>query len=225
MVDSTTAISGSTSAGTTPDRYAAFISYSHADGELGAWLQKRLESYRTPRALEGRDVGRGRIGRRIGKVFRDRSDLAVVPNLRVGIRDALERSDALIVLCSPSSAASDYVNEEIRLFKELGKGDRIFPVIAAGEPHASRRPGSEATQECFPRALVMRLDAQGAVSSDLDPNEPIAADFRKGGGSAVSPCSARPRPAPHWAGYSPSADGTPSGATTIRWPPAMRWPA
>jgi hypothetical protein len=26
-------------------RYAAFISYSHADEEFGDWLHKRLESY------------------------------------------------------------------------------------------------------------------------------------------------------------------------------------
>jgi hypothetical protein len=29
-------------------RYAAFISYSHADAEMSNWLQKRLESSASP---------------------------------------------------------------------------------------------------------------------------------------------------------------------------------
>jgi hypothetical protein len=107
-------------------RYAAFISYSHADEEFGDWLHKRLESYQVPSALVGRDGPTGPVKKRLGKVFRDRADLSAAHDLGAEIRQGLEQADALIVLCSPRSCGSKYVNEEIRHFKELGKGGRIF---------------------------------------------------------------------------------------------------
>lgn len=160
--------------------FAAFLSYSHADSEFGEWLHKTLEAYRTPSALVGRAGPAGTVGKRIGKVFRDRADLSVAHDLGSEIRSALARADALIVLCSPRSAASPYVAEEIRLFKQMGKGQRIFAAIVDGEPHAAGKPGRSAAEECFPRALVNRLAADGSVSNEPEANEPVAADFRDG---------------------------------------------
>jgi len=165
-------------------RYAAFISYSHADEKLASWLHRKLEAYRTPGSLVGQATVHGKIGRRIGKVFRDRAELGADHDLGAEIRAALERSDALIVLCSPRSSQSTYVNEEIRYFKALGRGDRIMAAIAGGEPHAAgksigKRLLSEA-DECFPRALLRQVSADGAISEAVEPREPIAADFRPG---------------------------------------------
>ncbi len=155
-------------------RYAAFISYSHADEKLAAWLHRKLEAYRVPGPLIGRTTSHGRIGKRIGKVFRDRAELSADNDLGGEIRAALEGSDALIVLCSPRSAQSRYVNEEIRHFKSLGRGARIMAGIASGEPHAAGQ------DECFPPALLGQLGADGAISATPEPHEPIAADFRRG---------------------------------------------
>lgn len=160
-------------------RYAAFISYSHAEEEFANWLHKRLEDYRIPRSLVGRVGPAGSQPRRIGKVFRDRVELSAAHDLGGEIRKALERSDALIVLCSQRSAQSEYVEEEIRYFKELGKGDRIFAAILDGEPHAAGKPGRTAADECFPRALMYALGSGAALSDQPEPNEPIAADFRE----------------------------------------------
>jgi len=160
--------------------YAAFISYSHADKSTAEWLHKRLESYRTPSALIGREGPGGRVGKRLGKVFRDRADLSATPDLHTEIRLALEQAQALVVLCSPSSAASRYVQEEICYFKKLGKGHRIFAAIVDGEPFAARKPGRNAAEECFPPALVFRLAADGTLSAEPEPTEPIAADLRPG---------------------------------------------
>jgi WD40 repeat protein len=49
-----------------------------------------------------------------------------------------------------------------------------------GEPHAAGKPGKSAADECFPPALLYRLDADATISSHPEPNEPIAADFRAG---------------------------------------------
>lgn len=161
-------------------RYAAFISYSHTDEEIGDWLHKRLETYRVPPPLVGRSSPIGPIEKRLGKVFRDRTDLSAAHDLTAEIRRGLERSDALVVLCSPRSCVSKYVNEEILYFKELGKSHRIFAAIVDGEPHAAGRPGYSSADECFPPAMIYRRGHGGSISSDPEPNEPIAADFRGG---------------------------------------------
>ena len=55
-------------------RYAAFISYSHSDQETARWLQQRIENYRVPTALVGQTGRFGPIGKRVGKLYRDRYD-------------------------------------------------------------------------------------------------------------------------------------------------------
>ena len=160
--------------------YAAFISYSHSDEELGDWLHRRLESYRVPSALVGRSGSKGPIRKRLGKVFRDRVELSAAHDLGAEIRRGLEQADALIVLCSPRSCGSRYVADEIRIFKALGKADRIFAAIVDGEPHAAGKPGSTPADECFPPALIYRLGENGALTNLPEPTEPIAADFREG---------------------------------------------
>jgi WD40 repeat protein len=164
----------------TRSRYAAFLSYSHHDTEIGEWLQKRLESYRVPSPLVGR-VGRfGPIQKCLGKFFRDRVDLAAEHDLGAAIRRALDEADALIVLCSPRSAGSRYVHEELRTFKAMRKGERIFAAIVSGEPHAAGKPGHLPDEECFSPALIYQLGEDGQISTVPEPIEPIAADFRTG---------------------------------------------
>lgn len=166
--------------GRTAGRYAAFISYSHADEEFGDWLHKRLESYRVPSPLVGRAGLGGAIRKRLGRAFRDRVELSAAHDLGAEIRRALEQAETLIVLCSPRSCRSRYVAEEIATFKRLGKGDRIFAAIIDGEPHAAGKPGRTGADECFPPALIYRLDANGALTHEPEAEEPIAADFRDG---------------------------------------------
>ncbi len=163
-----------------PKRYAAFISYSHADDEIGDWLHKRLERYEVPATLVGREGPSGTIQRRLGKVFRDRVELSAAHDLGTEIRRALDQSEALIVLCSPRSSRSQYVQEEICYFKSLGRRNRIFAAILEGEPHAAGKPGHKSEDECFPTALIFQLADGGGLSSQPEPTEPIAADFRKG---------------------------------------------
>lgn len=155
-------------------RYAAFISYSHADDAFGTWLHRKLEGYEIPSAF--RRAG----AKRLGPIFRDRVDLGAKHDLGAEIRLALENADALVVLCSPRSASSRYVDEEIRYFKQLGKGERIFAAIVDGEPHAAGKPGRTEADECFPPALLYQIDAAGGLSQVPETNEPIAADFREG---------------------------------------------
>jgi hypothetical protein len=158
-------------------KYWAFISYSHSDEQWAQWLHKELETYRVPRRLVGRRNAFGEVPRRIFPVFRDREELPGAFDLGSNLTDALRLSRNLIVICSPRSAASHWVNEEIKLYKSMGREDRVLCLIVEGEPNASDRPGFE-TSECFPPALRFRVGADGELT-DMR-TEPIAADARKG---------------------------------------------
>jgi len=156
-------------------RYSAFISYSHRDERWARWLQTALETYRVPSHLT--HLQWGVASRRLSPVFRDRSDLPSATDLGNHIREALQDSASLIVICSPAASASRWVNEEVRFFRSLGRGDRTFCLIVDGEPNASDVSGT-ASLECFPPALRF-LD--GVEGPSTGPRlEPVAADVRPG---------------------------------------------
>ena len=159
-------------------KYWAFLSYSHTDGKWGDWLHKALETYRIPRRLVGKESRGGKIPDRLFPIFRDREELPVSADLSANINDALNESRYLIVICSPRSAQSRWVGEEIKTFKKLGREDRILALIVDGEPNASEgKPGFTVEEECFHEAMRYRI-RDGEIS-DIR-LEPIAADAREG---------------------------------------------
>ena len=102
-------------------RFDAFISYSHADRQVAAGLQKGL----------------ARIGRRMGRlnalrVFRDATDLTASPDLWGKVRAALEDSRYLVVLLSPASKTSVWVNREVAFWLESRGPDRLMLVTVGG---------------------------------------------------------------------------------------------
>ncbi len=158
-------------------KYWAFISYSHADEDWARWLHESLETYRVPRRLVGRKNAYGTVPQRAFPIFRDRDELPGSFDLGGNLQDALKRSRILIVICSPRSAASHWVNEEIKQFKALGREDRVLCLIVDGEPNASDKPDL-GLLECFPPALRFRVSADAQLTDER--TEPIAADARTG---------------------------------------------
>ena len=159
-------------------KYWCFISYSHQDQKWGNWLHRGLETYRVPKRLVGRATrDGGAVPARIMPVFRDREELPTATDLGEAINRALEQSRYLVVICSPRSAKSKWVNEEILAFKRMGRANRILAMIVDGEPNAAGKAEFGDDLECFPEALKYELDeATGELSSR--PTEPIAADVR-----------------------------------------------
>ncbi|HWS79070.1 MAG TPA: TIR domain-containing protein [Thermomonas sp.] len=153
-------------------RYRAFISYSHADARWAAWLHRSLEGYRLPSRLRGSSGEHGPLPDRLLPIFRDRDDLSSAGELGPQIEAALAESEALVVVCSPNSARSPYVEAEILAFKRLGRGNRIYAFIIDGEPNAGDQ------RECFSPTLRHELDADGNIGPA--PANPIAADARAG---------------------------------------------
>ena len=151
-------------------RYVAFISYSHVDRDWARWLHRSIERYRIPASL-------GTGANRLVPVFLDREELSSAADLAQSVRAALEASAALIVVCSPNAARSRWVNEEIRSFKALGRGNRILCLIAGGEPGAIDRQLAP-DSECFPAALLYQV-IDGQLTHQRA-TEPLAADVRPG---------------------------------------------
>ncbi|MCZ6642273.1 MAG: toll/interleukin-1 receptor domain-containing protein [Gammaproteobacteria bacterium] len=142
-------------------KFKAFISYSHSDEAVVRWLHLALESYRVPaHVVEATD------GARLAPIFRDKDELSTSHSLGEVIEEALADSEFLIVVCSPSAKASEWVNEEIRRFKTLRTPDNIICVVADGE-----NPDT-----WFPDALF-ELDASGTRVGEV----PLATDIREQG--------------------------------------------
>lgn len=146
-------------------RYSAFISYNHRDRGWAVWLHRALEGYGVPKRLRGRQAPWGDLGPRLPPVFRDRDELAASSDLAASVREALAESATLVVICSPHSARSKWVNEEIETFIAAGRAKFIRLMIVDGEPHSA-----DPALECLPPSLMR----EGAP-------EPLAADVRKEG--------------------------------------------
>ncbi len=148
-------------------RYRAFLSYSHADRRAARWMHRALETYRAPPRLVRRDGAP--VERTLRPIFRDRDELAASSDLGGTIRDALDQSDALILLCSPASARSRWVNQEVAHFLAGHDPSQVLCVIAG------TTPADATVLDVLPPALKAVLPGG---------DEPLAADLRKGGDGA-----------------------------------------
>ncbi len=105
--------------------YDAFISYSHAlDGKLAPVFQRELERFAKP-WYRMRSV----------RVFRDEASLTANPGLWSSITDALSRSEWFILMASPESARSVWVNKEAAWWLEHAEDPvrHMLIVLTAGD--------------------------------------------------------------------------------------------
>lgn len=151
----------------------AFISYTHADTAWAARIQKRIEDYRVPKELVGLETPMGKVPDRLYPVFRDRTDASAGSRLE-GLKDELDASQSMILICSPKAASSDPVEQEIIHFKTTRPDARILPIIVDGEPGAKFQ-----ALDCFPKAL--RMHVRDGTVTDVEDAVPIAADVREQG--------------------------------------------
>lgn len=137
-------------------KYDAFISYRHSELDMfvAKKIHKGLETFKVPRQV--RKIG-GKS--KISRVFRDQEELPIGSDLGDNISGALKESEYLLVICSPRTPESYWVQKEIDTFISLHPRDHILAILVEGEPN-----------ESFPSQLLN--DENG------NPVEPLAADVR-----------------------------------------------
>ncbi|GAM99036.1 hypothetical protein U91I_02673 [alpha proteobacterium U9-1i] len=153
--------------------YTAFISYSQADKAWGKRIHNWLETYRVPVGVMV-DVS---TDRRLGRFFRDEEEMPAATDIAAVVRRAIEVAESLIVICSPRSAQSQWVEAEIEYFRRANPSGKIFAVIIDGEPNAD-----DLARECFPPALRVVTDP---TEDDSMPIEPVGLDVRVDGKARI----------------------------------------
>lgn len=121
-------------------KYFAFISYSSQDTKWGWRIQKKLEGYRMPTTLCSQH---GWNKRPMKPIFFAPTDIQP-GDLTQELKDRLQCSKNLIVVCSPHSAQSEWVGKEIKHFHHLERTDNIYLFIIDGKPNSN-----DAETECF----------------------------------------------------------------------------
>ena len=111
-------------------RYFAFVSYK-SDDLSEAWsLKKKLDGYKLPTLL-CKQYNKER--KPTNEAFLDKTNIQP-GDLTQELKDNLDNSHYLIVVCSPRSAKSDYVTAEIEHFTRNGRENEMFLFIIDGDP-------------------------------------------------------------------------------------------
>ncbi len=140
-------------------RYSAFISYSHKDKNFARSLLQRLESYNIPPDLQKLFPA---LPENLSPIFIDEDNHTDRENLIKSLHEILDVSDYLILICTPNSAKSEYVNDEARYFIKTGRADHIIPLIADGVPNSE-----DPAEECYPPEVLKLSMKQELYGIDL----------------------------------------------------------
>ena len=135
-----------------------YISYNHEDEKWAKWLQYKLEHYKLPTNLQKENPDLSRTIRVL-----DVSSELNPGLLSHKINDFLNRSKYLIVVCSPRSAKSKWVNKEVETFISMGRAEHIIPFIIDGEPYAK-----EPSSECLPEVLRQIPEGKGFLGINVN---------------------------------------------------------
>jgi hypothetical protein len=108
------------------EKFDAFISYSHKDSKLAEKMSQRLRRYRPPR--------RSGLSKKL-KIFRDVERLTAGASLDNLLVEQIKNSRHLVLLASPDSKNSKYVNREVETFLADHDASLIRIVLVKGELH------------------------------------------------------------------------------------------
>ena len=101
------------------------------------------------------------------RVFRDKTSLSASPELWSAIEEALSQARFFVLLASPEAAASHWVDQEVRWWRENRSHDTVLIVLTDGELRWDDDRGD--------------FDAESAIPPGLRgwfPREPLWVDLR-----------------------------------------------
>jgi tetratricopeptide (TPR) repeat protein len=151
-------------------KYRAFLCYSHADAGAARRVRHRLEGFCIDRELVGHITRLGPVPATLRPIFRKRFFFDSSPLVGAATIAALDNSAALVLLASPGSARSKYVDSQVRLFKSRHPDRPVIPLIVDGTP-------DDPEIGCFPPALRFAVVPDGAES----PADMVPPDLRNRG--------------------------------------------
>lgn len=113
------------------ERYDAFVSYAADEPDAGLALDlfEALDTYRLPGILAAQDRRR-----ELADVYFATEHGEAGEQIEHMLREEIEKSDFLVVLCSPRISGRFWVEFEVRTFIETHEPDRVLPVLVEGEP-------------------------------------------------------------------------------------------
>ncbi len=153
----------------------AVVAFVPEDAIWCDWVYRNLNGYPLPPTLVDRITPHGFPRPDCLSIFPDRRD----PDHEAHQAAALEGSAYLIVVCSPHSAHSDAVAEQIRAFKRAGGEERIVVLVVDGTPDPQLGERLRAPKcDWLPVWLAWRLEESGFRAADR--SEPRIVDARRG---------------------------------------------
>ncbi len=111
-------------------KYFAFISYKSDDLKEAWSLKKKLDGYKLPTLL-CKQYNKDR--KPTHEAFLDKTNIQP-GELTKELRENLDNSHYLIVVCSPRSATSEYVTAEIKWYTRNGRENEMFLYIIESNP-------------------------------------------------------------------------------------------
>jgi YD repeat-containing protein len=151
-------------------KYWAFISYSHHDRRVARRLYQEISRRVVPREFRHYAASGSP---KFNQIYLYEVESGARSELSSELREALDASRKLIIICSPFAVASGYVAGEIRYFLSLGRSADILCLVASGAPNAADEGHPEF--ECFPSPLRETTNSDGSVTRIAPAERPLAA--------------------------------------------------
>lgn len=148
-------------------KYFAFISYKSEDIKEAWALKKKLDGYKLPTMLckqYEKDC------RPTYEAFLDKTNIQP-GDLTQELKDNLDNSHYLIVVCSPRSAKSEYVTAEIEHFTRNGRENEMFLFIIESDPchiEASFNPAIKKAEERWSKRDGEKREILGVNINEKD---------------------------------------------------------
>ena len=156
-------------------QYNAYITYEHSElnNKISEMIETKLKYYPIPKKLlNDSDT------KKIEKIFRYPIEPPINNTALDNINNAILTSEYMIVVCSPETAKSDRITQEIKLFLQDHTIEHILAVISDGET-------CDVIPEILKSKKIIRKNSNGSYETVHEPHQPMTFDFRASNKSAV----------------------------------------
>lgn len=142
---------------TKTNKFSAFISYSRQDSLFVEKLHAELETYTLPKDYISQTSEFTLSNNTIYPVYLDKEEIPTSNDLGAALKNNLDLSEKLILVCTPSSVASKWVNAEVDHFIANSGTENIICVVPISGDDSPR------SDPVFPASLVSESHEPSAI--------------------------------------------------------------